>query len=602
MRGFGKFPVMTSSIRNAAAIWIFALFCCLANVCSETVIDLRPGRAPGHFRSVCFAPGTQAAWAVGFEGGIMMTADGGRTWRKQESHTVHRLYDIQAVDTELVFTCGAGGTILVTENGGRFWRPVKTPTDKRLVGIWFLDRRTGWAAGDDGLILSTDNGGESWREQGTGIQNGLRIIWVNSSGIGYAVGYQGIVLKTDTGGKSWRQLRVPTEFSSYGADFSPDGKTIQIAGSFGLISVSEDGGDTWRFIQPVTTNFLRDICRLSGDQSMAVGYGWILSYDREKNSLTKIRDTCGHQLLSVDFGGSGTGIAVGTWGIVFRTIDSGRTWTLDDSLLAPDLKCVDFDRLGNGVAVGAEGRMLITSDWGGTWMAGEDTVQLDLNAVAHSRDRVFIVAGDCGMILISEDAGGSWRSLAVTGEHLNGIIFPGDGTGFIAGDRGTLLQTRDGGFSWTNRSLNLKNDISGIVFRDEQTGWIYGSDGLIMETGDGGKTWIAQYTGISADLGCGAFGPDGFSLVTSSGGIILESRSWGRNSSWDRKPAGRTVTAIAPDCSILATADGEIVHPDLGPLGRCPEPSAPIRWFSAVPGGFIGVGDRGRIIRVEPSR
>jgi photosystem II stability/assembly factor-like uncharacterized protein len=600
-RGIWQISEMSSYRNNLFSTIVFNIMMLIisGSVSGGNLTELRPERAGGHLRSVCFAPGTHSAWAVGFEGSILKTADGGRHWHRQDAATSQRLYDVQALNENLVFACGTSGTLLVTDTGGNRWQSLGVPTRKRLVGVFFLDRNSGWVVGDDGYIAVTHDGGTSWKSQESGVPSGLRLVWFKNRTNGYVFGYQGVALGTSDGGSHWIPLNAPVEFSSYGAEFSDSGNQIFVAGSFGLVCTSMDGGDSWKFIPPVTTNFLRDVRINDKGRLVAVGYGWILSCDPGNPVWEKVCHTGSYNLQSVDFGAGGVGVAVGRWGIIYTTNDHGETWIADTGKISPDLSGVAFNEAGYGVASGADGYVMISDDSGRTWTCIPSGIRSNLNAVAHESEQRFAVVGENGACLISDDAGGHWQSLNVTGDRLRAICFTGQGKGFLAGDHGLMMKTIDGGMTWSNHSLNRQENITEIVFVSTDHGWILGSDGLIMETRDSGQTWIAQYTGISSDFDCGGFRTDGYSLAGGTDGNILESVSGGTNSSWYRLQLDRAVSAIETGCAVLGLIDGSVVLPDRSILKKASPMDAPIRGFARIDSAYIGVGDRGRVIHVE---
>ena len=67
------------------------------------------------FYAVYFLADGRAGWAVGREGTILATADGGETWEPRTSGTKERLYGVQFLaDGRAGWAVGGGGTILVS--------------------------------------------------------------------------------------------------------------------------------------------------------------------------------------------------------------------------------------------------------------------------------------------------------------------------------------------------------------------------------------------------------------------------------------------------------------------------------------------------------
>jgi len=73
---------------------------------------------------------------------------------------------------------------------------------------------------------------------------------------------------------------------------------------------------------------------------------------------------------------------VGSGGVIFRTINGGRTWQPQVSGVAVDLYDVKFLDAVEGWAVGAEGTIIYTSDSGLHWTIQQSSTE-------HPLERVF---------------------------------------------------------------------------------------------------------------------------------------------------------------------------------------------------------------------
>jgi photosystem II stability/assembly factor-like uncharacterized protein len=128
-------------------------------------------------------------WAVGTDflgerATIFATTDGGATWMRQLNRTfpipysstnwAHNLVSVAVVDAKRVWAVGGDGLILATSNGGRTWQQQRSATAAWLGSVSFADARHGWIAGetDDGngnfvssVLLATTSGGETWTKQ-----------------------------------------------------------------------------------------------------------------------------------------------------------------------------------------------------------------------------------------------------------------------------------------------------------------------------------------------------------------------------------------------------------------------------------------------------
>lgn len=183
------------------------------------------------------------AIVAGAEGVLLLSDDGGASWRRPESGVRSHLNSI-AVRGEKIWVAGHEGTILHSADNGRSWRLQPSLTRNNLEGIWFLDGQHGWAAGWNGTILRTADGGASWENVSPGnIYQTLTAIWFRTPEEGWVVGIGGLILHTADGGSSWSRLPSPDPGWLRSILFTPDG-TGYIAGE--KILASYDGGKSWQ--------------------------------------------------------------------------------------------------------------------------------------------------------------------------------------------------------------------------------------------------------------------------------------------------------------------------------------------------------------------
>jgi photosystem II stability/assembly factor-like uncharacterized protein len=93
-------------------------------------------------------------WAVGTEGRVFATRDGGRTWVAQASNVASDLFDVKFLDEFEGWAVGAQGTLIHTVDGGAHWTVEPSGTTHALERLCFVGRTRGWAVGFGGTILS----------------------------------------------------------------------------------------------------------------------------------------------------------------------------------------------------------------------------------------------------------------------------------------------------------------------------------------------------------------------------------------------------------------------------------------------------------------
>jgi len=98
------------------------------------------------------------AIAVGENGGIARTTDGGRTWTygiftyttPAAQRTKASFQDIHIVSSAAMYAVGTGGMMAKSTDGGVTWSFVSTPlyaNARTINAVWFVDANTGYIGG-----------------------------------------------------------------------------------------------------------------------------------------------------------------------------------------------------------------------------------------------------------------------------------------------------------------------------------------------------------------------------------------------------------------------------------------------------------------------
>ena len=150
-------------------------------------------------------------WAVGTNGAITATTDGGTNWSNQTSGTSQQLQGVSFISSSVGWAVGFSGTIIKTTDGGSNWSAQTSGTSRNLTGVSFVDANNGWASGAFGVILKTTDGGTNWVAQTSGLPTSdsasgeavVRDIHFTDTSNGIACAYGGTVLITTDGGATW---------------------------------------------------------------------------------------------------------------------------------------------------------------------------------------------------------------------------------------------------------------------------------------------------------------------------------------------------------------------------------------------------------------
>ena len=116
-----------------------------------------------------FFPDNQTGWAVGNDGVIVNTTDGGQTWNAQTSGVTEILRAVFFIDTNTGWAVGGSinKTMIKTTDGGSNWQSIAASNifSNLMYDIAFADANTGWLATFDSIYMTSD-GGTTWVNEG----------------------------------------------------------------------------------------------------------------------------------------------------------------------------------------------------------------------------------------------------------------------------------------------------------------------------------------------------------------------------------------------------------------------------------------------------
>ncbi|MCZ6731195.1 MAG: YCF48-related protein, partial [Gammaproteobacteria bacterium] len=82
----------------------------------------------------------ERGWAVGDDGTVLATSDGGRSWAAQTAGTAAILWSVDFVDAQNGGAVGDRGTVLPTTHGGRTRTAQGAHTTATQLSVDFVDR------------------------------------------------------------------------------------------------------------------------------------------------------------------------------------------------------------------------------------------------------------------------------------------------------------------------------------------------------------------------------------------------------------------------------------------------------------------------------
>jgi photosystem II stability/assembly factor-like uncharacterized protein len=183
-------------------------------------------------------------YAVG-QGTILRTADGGKTWIRQNAVLQDYLYSAAFRGRNFGIVAGDDGALLVTRDGGKTW---SLPGDYSYKGdiyaVAIADDKVAVAVGEQGRAFRTTDGGETWGPLAMGTLQSLNAVAFATSRTGMIVGNENLLLRTTNGGATWTPLSIGREFFLNRVAFLDSAHGYASSGA-PLLLATDDGGATW---------------------------------------------------------------------------------------------------------------------------------------------------------------------------------------------------------------------------------------------------------------------------------------------------------------------------------------------------------------------
>ena len=231
----------------------------------------------GDLKAICFID-QNSGWAVGLQGLVLQTVDGGQSWEKVDlqQERVRDLWNIYFSTDKVGFITGTGGMLLMTADGGQTWNQPELNNRRRITRAWMVTEQLGFMVGENSTILKSVDGGQTWSGESERVRVGekrtnLDDICFVSPTEGWIVGSFGTVMHTTDAGESWEQITLEEIDHNLYAVFFIDPKTGWISGQEGLVLHTTDGGQTWNQQETDAYDDLHDIVFIDKQRGWTVG-------------------------------------------------------------------------------------------------------------------------------------------------------------------------------------------------------------------------------------------------------------------------------------------------------------------------------------------
>jgi len=453
-------------------------------------------------------------YAIGNNGTIIKTLNGGISWESQISNTTETLRRVFFIDEQNGWIVGMVGEILTTNDGGANWRkaPKTWNYNRYFENIFFLNSKVGWILGSE-LLLKTTNGGETWTSlpQSSPYVSVYAIFFTDAQ-TGWIADYFGSIYKTTDGGATWKEsyylngdkpFNVPQEFGFFLSISFTDKNNGWAVGSNGIMVTTSNGGLSWTRKKGINDNlFFNKIQFSDAKNGFAFTYGseYLQTSDGGNTWIKKSIDL--NTPISIYFlFGKNNIWSVGNEGTIINTTDSGLNW----KILRGNTQWlfdINFVNSSIGYKVGNYGLIEKTIDGGVTWKkqnSGVNNTIFKVKFVDENTGWALIkggVQGSQGSVLRTVDGGNTWTNHTIYPktiylEFINAMFFNDAKNGFVVGYKNTIYNTKDGGLTWNKvkTTLDSNQHLESVFFSDSKNGWAVGNPGNIVKTHDGGETW-----------------------------------------------------------------------------------------------------------------
>ena len=248
----------------------------------DTGATLEPVEVPGNgftMHAITFSD-SQHGWAVGGNGLILHTKNGGSTWellkpsipnesgeRQSDLHAVH------FIDANVGYIAGNKRTasktsdevwgsveILCTKDGGENWRRCYQK-DEPLTAFQITSNAQSTFVVFGDRAIRTDDEGETWQEVSTSAKRIFSIAF-SADGTGWLVGNRGVFQQSIDSGKTWQApASLPAEFANRDWEavaFNSRGIGLAV-GENSTLALTTDNGKTWKLQTVIKADHLRAV-------------------------------------------------------------------------------------------------------------------------------------------------------------------------------------------------------------------------------------------------------------------------------------------------------------------------------------------------------
>lgn len=444
-------------------------------------------------------------YSAGVYGTILKTTDGGAEWIQLNSGIDKNFMSMSFVNANTGYVGGARQLLRKTTDAGLTWQNLQLPVQGQwdtayyVMDINFVTQNIGYVVGFfqlESKIWKTTDGGSSWVTQGTGGADYLKKTYFLNENTGFAYGgpTYSEVIKTTNGGSTWQSVSQES-YIAYSMCFI-NASTGVYGCSDGRVYRTVDGGSTWNFAMCPSSLDITSIHFTNATTGFGFGSGsvYIKTTDAGQTwNEFSIGVGSVNQYFDADMTANGNLHAVGTYGAMIRSTNSGSSFISQPFVTEHSITDIEFLNVSTGYAVAGfgEGDILKTTDAGETWVSQVNSYTLPLYGIAFTSSETGYLAGSIN-IKKTTNGGTNWVDVYTSNQNeiFGDIFFTNINTGYAVGSYGKLLKTTNAGSSWNSSTIpNAGTFLNSIFFVNDNTGYVVGGESKSLKTTDAGVTW-----------------------------------------------------------------------------------------------------------------
>jgi photosystem II stability/assembly factor-like uncharacterized protein len=239
-----------------------------------------------------------------------MTTDGGKTWAKRDSGVKEHLFNVDITESGKAWAVGHFGTILHSPDGGLSWKAQEFQPEFPQ----------GTSEAEKGVISDAEK-----ENEGAAAEARLNAVGFADDRRGWIAGEFGLVLHTEDGGQTWKRQPSASGKLLFALHVMDQNHVLAV-GSEGTFMETADGGKSWKTAETGTQQHILGLFPV-GDSLYLVGRdGLVMVRQGKDGSFKRLSAGLYTWLMTVGFFDDKSGLVAGGRGHMLQTSDAGESW------------------------------------------------------------------------------------------------------------------------------------------------------------------------------------------------------------------------------------------------------------------------------------